>query len=135
MKLDLSNNESINGIGTNFYGKTDVRDDKSYVTVKWFVILLLPIYPIECLRVRKGMITHDSFLNIHSSENINYEILEKLPQKSFKKLILQTLLLSYGAVVALGLYIFFSIRIPLLIVLPVAVLFIFIIWSAFNKFK
>ena len=134
MKLDLSNNESLNGIGTNFYGKADTRTDGSYVTVKWFVILLLPIYPIECLRVRKVMITHRAFPGIYASEQINYEIIEKIPKKNFKNLILRTRFISYGAVLVFGAYIYFITLMPLLILIPVASLFVFIIWRAFNKF-
>lgn len=38
-------------IGTTLYGKKDVKPDGSYVTTKWFVIMMLPIVPIGTYRV------------------------------------------------------------------------------------
>jgi len=45
---------SINGIGITLYGKSDVNQDGSYIATKWFIFLLLPIFPIGSYRVWRG---------------------------------------------------------------------------------
>jgi hypothetical protein len=58
---------TINGIGSMLIGRSDGRDDGSYCTTEWFVILFLPIFPVCRYRViRHGGIVH-----------IDYTILEK----------------------------------------------------------
>jgi hypothetical protein len=42
---------SINGMGSMFYGKSDVRQDGSYLTTEWFTILYLPVVPLRSFRV------------------------------------------------------------------------------------
>jgi hypothetical protein len=43
---------SINGIGTTLYGKREIESDGSYIATKWFIFLLIPIFPISSYRVR-----------------------------------------------------------------------------------
>jgi hypothetical protein len=46
---------SINGIGTTLYGKRDVDlRDGSYIATKWFIIFLLPVFPLGSFRVIRG---------------------------------------------------------------------------------
>lgn len=46
---------SIAGIGTTLYGKKDVgSQNRSYIATKWFVWLLLPIFPLGSYRVWLG---------------------------------------------------------------------------------
>ncbi len=42
---------SFNGIGTMFYGCSDVRPDGSYVATEWFAIVYLPVVPLRSLRI------------------------------------------------------------------------------------
>ena len=43
---------SFNGFGTTFYGQRDFREDGSYITTEWVVIMMIPIIPLRSLRVR-----------------------------------------------------------------------------------
>ncbi len=53
---------SFNGIGTTLYGKSDVdKSDGSYLATKWFIIFLLPIFPLGTYRVRRGE-THGNII-------------------------------------------------------------------------
>jgi len=46
---------SSNGSGTGLYGKSSYNSsDGSYITTKWFMILLVPIFPLGSYRVIKG---------------------------------------------------------------------------------
>jgi hypothetical protein len=42
---------SVNGIGSTLYGKSDPRDDGSYVTTEWFTVFFVPILPVCSYRV------------------------------------------------------------------------------------
>jgi hypothetical protein len=42
---------SVNGIGTAYYGKRDVRENGSYITTEWVIFLYLPIVPVASFRV------------------------------------------------------------------------------------
>jgi hypothetical protein len=45
---------TINGIGTTFYGSRDADPaTQSYITTHWFVVLMLPILPLACYRVKR----------------------------------------------------------------------------------
>jgi hypothetical protein len=50
--------ESVNGSGEGLYGRKKLKDDGSYVATKWFVILLIPIFPLGTYRVWKGETSH-----------------------------------------------------------------------------
>ena len=41
----------INGMGSMLIGKSDVRDDGSYVTTEWFCLLWLPLFPVCNYRI------------------------------------------------------------------------------------
>src|ERR1019366_9375397 len=43
---------SFNGFGTTFYGQRDFRDDGSYITTEWVVVMLIPVIPLRSFRVR-----------------------------------------------------------------------------------
>jgi hypothetical protein len=46
---------SGNGSGVGLYGKSACNPtDKSYIATKWFMILLIPIFPLGSYRVIKG---------------------------------------------------------------------------------
>ena len=45
---------SLNGVGTTLYGKREIDSDGSYVATKWFIIFLLPIFPLGSYRVWRG---------------------------------------------------------------------------------
>ena len=42
---------SINGIGTHYWGHTELYSDESYITTEWITVGI-PIIPIKSLRVR-----------------------------------------------------------------------------------
>jgi hypothetical protein len=48
-----ANFSMINGIGSMFIGKSDLRDDGSYLTTEWFCFLWLPMLPVCNYRVVK----------------------------------------------------------------------------------
>jgi hypothetical protein len=43
----------INGMGSKFSGKSDRRDDGSYVTTEWFCLIWLPLFPVCNYRLVK----------------------------------------------------------------------------------
>ncbi len=90
---------TLQGIGTTFYGKKYFNPaDKSYITVKWFVFLLLPIMPLNAYRVIKGE-TKSRFIGILSSST-NYQILGEVPLKRNLDLILFTYLRAYSILIS-----------------------------------
>ena len=90
----------LQGSGKAYYGKADKRNDGSYITTEWFVILLLPIYPIKSLRVLKlGRETVHNYI-VARSESIRYQIIETLQTKNINQII-KTVLFSYGVVALL----------------------------------
>lgn len=105
MKLELGNG-TLNGIGTTYYGEFDKRPDGSFVTIKWFVILFLPIWPIECVRVKKVFAENKFFPGLYMSQNTSYSILEKISKRKFRNLIIITLSLVYGSILALFLILY-----------------------------
>lgn len=64
---------TIQGVGTKFYGAADKRQDGSYVTTKFFVLLMIPIWPLASFRVRPGAMQVSLF-----SQSQSYEVLETL---------------------------------------------------------
>jgi len=42
---------SVNGVGTKYYGKRDVRADGSYLTTNFISLLFVPLIPIHSVRV------------------------------------------------------------------------------------
>ena len=39
-------------VGETRYGKSDIRPDGSYVTIEWFHICRIPVYPLRRIKVR-----------------------------------------------------------------------------------
>lgn len=95
---------SINGIGTTLYGKGDFNlQDGSYVATKWFIFLLLPIFPIGSYRVWRGRTDATVLLPGAKTE---YKVVRvKLNWKQ----VLKTYLLIWGIfILAVVLLIYFS---------------------------
>lgn len=65
----------INGMGSVLIGKSDSRDDRSYLTTEWFTILWIPIFPV----CRYRLVKHEAVSNLVHQE---YTILEKLPPRA-----------------------------------------------------
>jgi hypothetical protein len=42
------------GFGTTFLGKRDFWPDGSYVTTEWFVVCLVPVFPLKGLRLKES---------------------------------------------------------------------------------
>lgn len=40
------------GIGTNYYGRRDIKQDGSYITTEWIIFIYFPVFPIASFRVR-----------------------------------------------------------------------------------
>ncbi len=93
----------LQGIGTVYYGKKDLNpQDNSYVTTEWFVLLLLPIFPIKSLRIIKlSTIQQTKYIITHSS-TVSYRIMHEIPLKSNLSQIVKTYIVTYGI---LGLFI------------------------------
>ena len=71
---------SINGIGTHYWGHTELYSDASYITTEWITVGI-PIIPIKSLRVRpigKG------YSDIFTSRQ-QYEVLQKFPSINKKQ--------------------------------------------------
>jgi len=43
---------SFYGIGSTFYGKRDFREDGSYITTEWLIVVGIPLIPLRSFRVR-----------------------------------------------------------------------------------
>lgn len=50
----VSNFSNINGTGSAFIGRKEIREDGSYLTTEWFVILAIPIFPVCRYRLVKN---------------------------------------------------------------------------------
>ena len=87
---------SINGIGTHLYGKKDIAEDGSYISSKWFIFFLLPIFPIASYRVVRGETTASGIPIILPGATTQYKMI-KVPMNW--KQIGRTYLLSWGPVI------------------------------------
>lgn len=86
------------GIGNAFYGRTDVHtSDNSYVTTEWFVLFLLPIFPLRSLRVIKVGKRETSYI-VARTASVSYRILGQIPIKNNIKQIVTTYLFTYGII-------------------------------------
>ncbi len=104
---------TFNGIGTTIFGKTDIRQDGSFVATKWFILLLLPIIPLGSYRVHA--VSNTAYINpLYSLVGFfgskKQFILEKVNLN--KKQVLRTYLFSYGILGAFALFIYLITRIP-----------------------
>jgi len=93
---------SFNGIGTTFYGKKELKNDSSYITTKWFIFLLLPIFPVGTFRVRRN--ADDKARNILGMVS-EYEIIEELTLD--KKQIILWYTSVYGTIIIILILLFF----------------------------
>lgn len=67
--------QTLNGIGTKLYGKTEMDPDGSYVATEWFVILYLPIFPLGSYRVWPEMNSIDmsrETVMVQEGEKVTY---------------------------------------------------------------
>ncbi|MDR3352287.1 MAG: hypothetical protein LBO00_04615 [Zoogloeaceae bacterium] len=69
---------TINGIGTTFYGQAKFRRDGSFVTTKWFVLAFFPLFPMKSYRLRRIEDDENSSIPFLSKPPF-YELLEELP--------------------------------------------------------
>jgi drug/metabolite transporter (DMT)-like permease len=85
---------TYNGIGSIYYGITDERPDRTYITTLWIVFIFFPLIPVASFRVR----------NITSRQ---YQIIEKLPMnwKQIRRTYVIGLLFIIGIVI--GIFAFF----------------------------
>ncbi len=87
----------LQGIGTAYYGKKDFNlQDNSYTTTEWFVLLLLPIFPLKSLRVVKLSTTQQTKYIITHSSTVSYRILSSIPLKSNLSQVINTYVVTYG---------------------------------------
>jgi hypothetical protein len=92
----------LNGIGTKYYGIRGLPDG-TCITTKWFVFLLVPIIPIESVRILDAGPLHGS--GLASSQSIT---IQKVP------LDLRMVLWMYGWMIAgaVALYLFLRVMEP-----------------------
>ena len=64
--IETSNNVLVLGTGFLYLGKYDKRADGSYVSTRFFVMLLLPVFPVSAARINSngGKLDHDMYLRI-----------------------------------------------------------------------
>jgi hypothetical protein len=67
---------TLEGFGTMFYGESDVRQDRSFVTTEWVTLLHIPVLPLRSLRVRRDT---DSDLNAIVLQSEGYAVVEPVP--------------------------------------------------------
>jgi hypothetical protein len=87
----------VQGIGTAYYGKKDIRPDRSYIATEWFVLLLLPVCPLGSYRLIKTQQQSRSYVVVHSS-TVSYKVLERIPLKNNISQIVRTYLFTYGGI-------------------------------------
>ena len=121
------------GIGTAYYGKSSRNpQDNSYVTIKWFVLLLLPIVPLKALRVIKLGKQEKNYL-VAWSQVVGYKTVQELSLKNHIGLILLTYLFVYGGI-ALYIASWFLINInDSLVYVPLALTAILLIWGGIKS--
>jgi len=79
-------------VGETRYGKSDLRPDGSYVTIEWFHICTIPIYPLRRVRVKP---------------HYGRELIEELPRSMSAIMKTYAFVLAYAAwFVAVTLFIF-----------------------------
>jgi hypothetical protein len=91
-----------NGIGSRFIGKSDLREDGSYLTTEWFCVLWLPLFPVCNYRVVKAA---ESNLIPFFVVSRQFVILDKQPVRL--KDVVKGYLITIGLVSVIGLSILF----------------------------
>jgi len=92
---------SFNGIGTTFYGKKELKNDDSFITTKWFIFLLLPIFPLGTYRIKK---IQKNKLSSIVGLITEYQIIEKLSLD--KKQVILWYASVYGSILIIFLILF-----------------------------
>lgn len=116
------------GIGATFYGRKDYNSsDSSYITTKWFIFLLLPIFPLKSYRIRQTN-SKSIFYLVAMSSQTNYEILEEIPLKNNKEQIIKTYLSIYSFIFLLIFGVYLSSIWIEFIFLPLCLFFGWMIW-------
>ena len=124
----------LQGIGTSYYGKKDIRSsDHSYVTTEWFVLLLLPIFPLKSFRVIKLGKQSSNYVVVQSA-TVAYKILEKIPLRKNISQIIRTYLFAYGGIALLIASGFLMVDVNIKFVwLSFAIMVGFLIWALVNS--
>ena len=65
----------LHGWGSRLFGRSDVRDNESYVATEWFTIAWIPVFPVCRYRVIKDEAASNPLNPIQQE----YTILEKIP--------------------------------------------------------
>ena len=65
---------AVNGFGTDYIGKYDVKPDGSYITVEFITALYIPVIPIACYRVIEGNKT-----NLIVYKSTKYVVIGRMP--------------------------------------------------------
>lgn len=119
---------TLQGIGTAFYGKNDYKSsDNSYITTKWFIFLLLPVFPLKSYRIRQ-VDYKSNFYGVAIDSKTSYEILEEIPKQKNIGQIIKTYLSIYGFVFLVIFGIYLSSFWIEFILLPLALFFSWMIW-------
>lgn len=131
---------SSNGSGEGFYGKREVREDGSYVTTKWFMILLIPILPLGTYRVWRGKSTQSFFAGLYSGVSQSTQVrLERIKLNWAQ--IFSTYAVLLLILLAISSLVIFSFRFPaigslifeILVLVGVMALAVWMIRTLFNK--
>jgi len=69
---------TINGCGTKILGDFEYFDDGSYMSIKWFVIFYIPLFPIEAYRVYHEEDNLQSTIFVTSTSKYN---VQRIPMK------------------------------------------------------
>ncbi len=94
---------SLNGVGTTLYGKREIEPDGSYIATKWFIFLLLPIFPIGSYRVWRGKTKATFFLPGAKTE---YRMIKV--QLSWKQIVNTYLIIWGNLILAIILLVYFT---------------------------
>ena len=121
------------GIGKAYYGKRDVDpSDGSYTTTEWFVVFLLPIYPLKSYQLRK-IRRDDKSYGIAWRHAITYQILAEVPRQNNRKQIFATYGYSYGGLLLLVASFYLTSLNAYFIFLPLGIVATFLVWALLNS--
>lgn len=95
------NLQTINGIGTKLYGRSNFdKNDKSYTATKWLVFLWLPIIPLASYRVIDGEV-EAKFLGTQQKFQSTDIPLDKMQ-------VIKIYLTVYGLFILLGVFLYLT---------------------------
>ena len=104
---DFSPNPNVYvGCGTIFYGATKRDSDGSFITTQWFVLLYLPVIPIQSYRVIY-LGSDTSFQGAIITSTTNYSIIENLRINVKQVIQAYTLIVSF-VIIAASIFVFLN---------------------------